>query len=66
MKIVNKHQQSGSLPALPNQIQERGKPHYLEKNSLRGRSGGGAGKGRRACLNFYSFTLKAQFTHLVT
>ena len=38
MKIVNKHQQSGSLPALPNQIEERGTPKYLEKNSLQGHS----------------------------
>ena len=66
MKIVNRHQQSGSLPALPNQIQERGKPDYLEKNSLQRDSGGEAGNGRRASINFYSFTLKSQFTHLVT
>ena len=66
MKIVSKHQQSNSLAALPNQIEERRTPNYLAKNSLRGRSGGGAGKGRTACLNFYSFTLKPQFTHLVT
>ena len=66
MKIVNEHQQSGSLPALPNQIEEKGTPNYLEKNSPRGRSGSGVGKGRRACLNFCSFTFKPQFTHLVT
>ena len=66
MKIVNKHQQSGSLSVPPNQIEDRGKPNYLEKNSLRGHSGSGEEKGRRACLNFCSLTLKPQFTHLVT
>ena len=52
MKIVNEHQQSGSLPALPNQIQERGKPDFLEKNSLQGCSGGGVGKEGELVLTF--------------